>query len=86
MASSYITSYTTERGYSVDSEPFFSISLPPSLLLTLFLVQTGLFINNEFVGGSSQIELINPADGKPILKVEAGEWIVLGVLIHMITV
>ncbi|GAB5589521.1 hypothetical protein Unana1_04421 [Umbelopsis nana] len=52
MASSYITLYTTERGYSVD-------------------IQTGLFINNEFVGGSSQIELINPADGKPILKVEA---------------
>jgi hypothetical protein len=41
-------------------------------LPTLFLVQTGLFINNEFVAGDSQIETINPANGKVIAKVEAG--------------
>jgi hypothetical protein len=43
-----------------------------NLLPTLFLVQTGLFINNEFVAGDSQIETINPANGKLIAKVEAG--------------
>ncbi|CAM0139705.1 unnamed protein product [Umbelopsis sp. WA50703] len=34
-------------------------------------LNTGLFINNEFVGGDSQIETINPATGKVIAKVEA---------------
>ncbi|KAI8577139.1 hypothetical protein K450DRAFT_282925 [Umbelopsis ramanniana AG] len=34
-------------------------------------LQRGLFINNEFVSGSSQIEVVNPTNEKVILKVEA---------------
>lgn len=40
-----------------------------------FLVNTGLFINNEFVSGDSQIETVNPANGKVICKVEAGRYL-----------
>ncbi|GAB5590041.1 aldehyde dehydrogenase (NAD(P)(+)) ald5 [Umbelopsis nana] len=34
-------------------------------------LQTGLFINNEFVAGDSKIDTINPANGKVIASVEA---------------
>ncbi|KAI7848838.1 aldehyde dehydrogenase domain-containing protein [Circinella umbellata] len=36
-------------------------------------VNTGLFINNEFVTGSSTIDTINPATGKIITSVQAAE-------------
>ncbi|KAG1310975.1 hypothetical protein G6F64_004154 [Rhizopus arrhizus] len=36
-------------------------------------LQTGLFINNEFVKGSSTIETINPSTGKVIATVQAAE-------------
>ncbi|KAG2173888.1 hypothetical protein INT44_000001, partial [Umbelopsis vinacea] len=38
---------------------------------TLTAVQRGLFINNEFVSGSSQIKVVNPSNGKVILEAEA---------------
>ncbi|SAM05924.1 hypothetical protein [Absidia glauca] len=34
-------------------------------------LQTGLFINNEFVGGSKTIDTINPANGEVIASVQA---------------
>ncbi|KAI8637418.1 aldehyde dehydrogenase domain-containing protein [Parasitella parasitica] len=36
-------------------------------------LQTGLFINNEFVKGSNTIETINPSTGKTITEVQAAE-------------
>ncbi|KAI9471985.1 MAG: aldehyde dehydrogenase domain-containing protein [Benjaminiella poitrasii] len=36
-------------------------------------LQTGLFINNEFVAGSDTIETINPATGKLIANVQAAD-------------
>lgn len=39
---------------------------------TLSLVNTGLFINNEFVAGANTIDTINPATGKVITAVQAG--------------
>lgn len=36
-------------------------------------LQTGLFINNEFVAGSTTIETVNPSTGKVICKVQAAE-------------
>ncbi|KAH8552388.1 aldehyde dehydrogenase domain-containing protein [Umbelopsis sp. PMI_123] len=34
-------------------------------------LQRGLFINNEFISGSAQIDVVNPANGKLIVRVEA---------------
>jgi hypothetical protein len=39
----------------------------------LIAVQRGLFINNEFISGSAQIDVVNPANGKLIVRVEAGK-------------
>lgn len=36
------------------------------------LVQTGLFINNEFVAGADTLETINPSTGKVIANVQSG--------------
>ncbi|KAI8972382.1 aldehyde dehydrogenase domain-containing protein [Pilobolus umbonatus] len=36
-------------------------------------VQTGLFINNEFVAGSKTLETVNPSTGKVICKIQAAE-------------
>lgn len=36
------------------------------------VVNTGLFINNEFVAGANTIDTINPATGKVITAVQAG--------------
>ena len=35
-------------------------------------MNTGLFINNEFVAGAHTIETINPTTGKVIAAVQAG--------------
>lgn len=40
--------------------------------LTNTLVNTGLFINNEFVAGANTIDTINPSTGKVITAVQAG--------------
>ncbi|KAG2222909.1 hypothetical protein INT45_013540 [Circinella minor] len=42
-----------------------------ALFLYFYLVNTGLFINNEFVAGNNTIETINPATGKVITSVQA---------------
>jgi hypothetical protein len=42
-------------------------------IFRLLIVQTGLFINNEFVGGSKTIDTINPANGEVIASVQAGK-------------
>ena len=44
-------------------------------LWTKILVNTGLFINNEFVEGSSTIETVNPSTGQVITAVQAGKII-----------
>lgn len=41
--------------------------------LTNTLVNTGLFINNEFVAGANTIDTINPSTGKVITAVQAGK-------------
>ena len=41
-------------------------------ILNTYVVNTGLFINNEFVAGDNTIETINPATGKVITSVQAG--------------
>lgn len=41
--------------------------------LYLFPVQTGLFINNEFVSGAGTIDTVNPATGEVITAVQAGK-------------
>lgn len=35
-------------------------------------MQTGLFINNEFVGGSETIDVLDPSTEKLITSVQAG--------------
>jgi hypothetical protein len=76
--SKYITEFKTDRGYEL--KRMFFVSCVVLHYVSLFTklqfiaVNTGLFINNEFVGGDSQIETINPATGKVIAKVEAGAY------------
>jgi hypothetical protein len=89
-ASGFITEFTTDRGYALKrmlSNDLVSklyemlICVLGSELCFLFchflLVQTGLFINNEFVAGDSKIDTINPANGKVIASVEAGMFMAL---------
>lgn len=42
-------------------------------LIHASVVQTGLFINNEFVAGADTIETVNPSTGKVIANVQAGK-------------
>lgn len=51
--------------------PLTKILLKSNFLFSL--VQTGLFINNEFVSGTKTIETINPANGEVIASVQAGK-------------
>lgn len=37
------------------------------------LVNTGLFINNQFVAGDETIDSVNPATGEVIASVQAGK-------------
>lgn len=41
-------------------------------ILNTYVVNTGLFINNEFVTGAHTIDTINPATGEIIASVQAG--------------
>ncbi|CAO3691190.1 unnamed protein product [Umbelopsis ramanniana] len=74
MSSDLITKYTTNKGYKLQCEFLCIIfNLLVQWTEAFLAVQTGLFINNEFVPGSSQIEIVNPTNGKAIVKVEAAD-------------
>lgn len=40
------------------------------------IVNTGLFINNEFVAGDETIDSVNPTTGEVIAAVQAGKWMI----------
>lgn len=40
--------------------------------MVIHVVNTGLFIDNEFVAGANTIDTINPATGKFLASVQAG--------------
>lgn len=64
---------STNKGYKLNCKwsLHWRSYLEPTFLF--FIVQTGLFINNEFVTGAKTIDTINPANGEVITSVQAGK-------------